>query len=110
MDMQDPSAGNSADKPGPIPFSISWPDQALEGTIAMSPDLGNPDGVTLEVHLAGKPSGSAALTEDDALDLALRLVGTIMNRRRVARERTRASRPSIYRRLEVVAGGKSPCR
>ena len=74
----------------------------------MSPDLGNPDGVTLEVHLAGKPPGSAALTEDDALDLALRLVGTIMNRRRVARERTRAPRPIIYRRLEVVAGGKSP--
>ena len=108
MDIQDPSAGNSADKPGPIPFSISWPDQALEGTIAMSPYVGDPHVVAIEVHLTGKPLGIAALTEDDALDLALRLVGTIMNRRRLARERTRAPRPIIYRRLEVVAGGKSP--
>ena len=107
MDMQDPSAGNSPGKPGPIPFSISWRDQALEATIAMSPDLGNPDVVTLEVHLAGKRLGSAALTEEGALDLALRLVGTIMNRRRAARGRTPAPRSSICT-LEVAATDRSP--
>jgi hypothetical protein len=81
MDIKHSMDGNSPGNPGPIPFSMSSPDQVLEGTIAISPYVGNPDGVALEVHLAGKCLGSAALTEEGALDLALRLVGTIMNRR-----------------------------
>ena len=81
MDIKHSMDGNSPGNPGPIPFSMSSPDQVLEGTIAIRPYLGNPDVVALEVHLAGKRLGSAALTEEGALDLALRLVGTIMNRR-----------------------------
>jgi hypothetical protein len=100
MDIQDPSAGNSPGKPGPIPFSMSWPDPALEGTIAISPYIGNAHVVALELHLAGKRLGSAALTEEGALDLALRLVGTIMNRRRAARGE-RSHRDQVSARLEV---------
>jgi hypothetical protein len=81
MDIKHAMGGDSPGNPGPIPFSMSSPDQVLKGTIAISPYLGNPDVVALEVHLAGKRLGSAALTEEGALDLALRLVGTIMNRR-----------------------------
>jgi hypothetical protein len=107
MDMQDPSAGNSPGKPGPIPFSMNWPDQALEGTIAIRPCVGNQHVIALELHLAGKRLGSAALTEEGALDLALRLVGTIMNRRRAARGRTPAPRSNICS-LEVAARDQSP--
>ena len=107
MNMQDPRAGNSPGKPGPIPFSMSWPDQALEGTIAIGPSVGNQHVIALELHLAGKRLGSAALTEEGALDLALRLVGTIMNRRRAARGRTPAPRSGICT-LEVAARDRSP--
>jgi hypothetical protein len=105
--MQDTSAGNSPGKPGPIPFSMSWPDQALEGTIAIGSCVGKPQVIALELNLAGKRLGSAALTEEGALDLALRLVGTIMNRRRAARGRT-TGHDRVPVRLEAVARNKSP--
>ena len=82
MHTRYPSAENSPSKPGPIPCSISWSDQALEGIIAISPCVADPHVVALELHLAGKRLGSVTLIEEGALDLALRLVGTIMDRRR----------------------------
>jgi hypothetical protein len=85
MKFEHPSMGQPPGQPGSIPFSMSSPHEVLEGTVAISPGLDNPDVVALEVHLAGKRLGSAALTEEDALDLALRLVGTITNRRKAAR-------------------------
>jgi hypothetical protein len=85
MDMNHPRAENSAGKPGPITFSLTLPRQALEGTIAISPDIGDHHLVAIELQLAGICLGSAALTEESALDLALRLLGAVMNRRRTAR-------------------------
>lgn len=82
--MDSPSVGNLPGGPGPIPFSASWPDQVLEGTLAINPCVGNAHLVTLDLYLHGRRLGSASLTEESALDLALRLVGTIMDRRRAA--------------------------
>jgi hypothetical protein len=84
MDIEHPKIGNLRGEPAPIPFFIAWPDHVLDGTIAIGPSVGNSPFVELEVHLAGKHLGSAALTEESALDLALRLVGTIMDRRKAA--------------------------
>ena len=84
MDINHPGAGSLAGKPGPIPFSLTLPRQALEGTIAISPYVDDPHVVAIELQLAGIRLGSATLTEESALDLALRLVGTVMSRRRTA--------------------------
>src|SRR5919106_3456390 len=43
MDIKHSMDGNSPGNLGPIPFSMSSPDQVLEGTIAIRPYLGNPD-------------------------------------------------------------------
>jgi hypothetical protein len=93
MDLKHPSAGNSPGKPGAIPFSMSWADQVLEGAIAISPCAGNPHVLELEFQLAGRRLGSATLTEESALDLALRLVATIMDRRRAREVTVGASAP-----------------
>jgi hypothetical protein len=85
MDVKHPSTGEPSGEPGPIPFSMRLPHQVLEGALAISHDVGDPDVVTLDVHLSGKRLASAALTEESALNLALRLIGTIMNRRKPAR-------------------------
>ena len=85
MDVKHPSTGEPSGQPGPIPFSMRLPHQVLEGAIAISHDVGDHDVVALDVHLSGKRLASATLTEESALDLALRLIGTIMNRRRAAR-------------------------
>jgi hypothetical protein len=82
MEVKHPSTGEPSGEPAPIPFSLNSPDQVPEGTISVTPHVGNPHMVALEVHLAGERLASAALTEESALDLALRLIGTIMNRRR----------------------------
>ena len=103
MDLNHPRAENAAGKPGPITFSLTLPRQALEGTIAISPDIGDPHLVALELQLAGIRLGSATLTEEDALDLALRLVGAVMNRRRTAL-RSSGRQPSMCdRRLALCA-------
>ena len=102
MDIQYTHAGSSPGKAGPIPFSMSSPHQVLEGTLAITHHVGDPHVVSIELHLGGIRLGSAALTEDGALDLALRLVGTIMNRRRAARVRTTAPRSSICYDLDAV--------
>lgn len=84
MDLKHLSTAEPPGKPGPIPFSATPPNHGLEGTISISPCVGNGHVVALEFHFAGKCLGTAALTEDSALDLALRVVGTIINRRRRA--------------------------
>jgi hypothetical protein len=84
MEVKHPCTGEQPGEPAPIAFSLNSPDHVLEGTISVTLQVGDPDLVALEVHLAGKRLGSAALTEDGALDLALRLIGTIMSRRRAA--------------------------
>jgi hypothetical protein len=97
MDVKHPSVGEPPGEPAPIPFSLNSPDYVLDGTILVIPHVGNPHMVALEVQLAGKRLGNAALTEDGALDLALRLLGTIMNRRRAAQtdtDRTRRVLPN----------------
>jgi hypothetical protein len=95
MDMNHPRAGSSAGKPGPITFSLTLPCQALEGTITIGPDIGDSHLVAFELQLAGIPLGSATLTEESALDLALRLVGAVMSRRRAAPLRSSGRQPSI---------------
>ena len=80
MAINHPNTGRPPGKPEPIPFSLTLPHQALEGRLMVRSELS--DGVAVELHLAGMRIGSAALTEEGALDLALRLVGTVMNRRR----------------------------
>lgn len=45
--------GNSPGNPGPILFSMSSPDQVLEGTLAISPYVGNPDIVALRKRPVG---------------------------------------------------------
>jgi hypothetical protein len=65
-----------------IPFSLTLPPQALDGTIMISPQVDDPATFVIEFQHAGVRLGSAALTEDGALDLALRLVGAVMQRRR----------------------------
>ena len=52
MDMNYPRAESSAGKPGPITFSLTLPRQALEGTIAISPDIGDSHLVAIELQLA----------------------------------------------------------
>ena len=64
MDMNYPRAESSAGKPGPITFSLTLPRQALEGTIAISPDIGDSHLVAIELQLAGIRLGSATLTEE----------------------------------------------
>ena len=104
MDINDSSAGSSAASSGPIPFSLTLPRQALEGTIAISPYVDDPHIVAIELELAGLRVGSAILTEESALDLALRLVGTVMNQRRAARLRSTVPRPSMCDRLPALHG------
>ena len=79
MDVKHPSTGEPSGEPGPIPFSMRLPHQVLEGAIAISHDVGDPDVVMLDVQLSGKRLASASLTEESALHLALRLIATIMN-------------------------------
>jgi hypothetical protein len=107
MDMDHPSAGSSA---GPITFSLGLPRLALEGTIAISPSVGDSAVVAIELQLAGIPLGTATLTEQGALDLALRLVGTVMTRRKAAMLRSTAPRPSVRDRPPAVPcpGGMQP--
>ena len=89
MEINHPRAGSSPGSPGPIPFALILPHHhTLEGTIAISPYVGDPHVVAIELQLAGIRLGSAALTEESALDLALRLIGTVMKRRRAARVRS----------------------
>jgi hypothetical protein len=102
VDTNHPNAGSSSCKPGPIPFSMSLPHQALEGTIEIGSYVGDQQVVVIELQLAGIRLGSAALTEEGALDLALRLVGTVMNRRRAKRTRSTASPSSIPHRLATL--------
>jgi hypothetical protein len=105
MDINHPSARSSPGKPGPIPFSLTLPHhQTLEGTIAISPYVGDPHIVAIELQLAGIRPGSAALTDESALDLALRLVGTVMKRRKAARVRSTAPRSSMCHRLPAWLG------
>jgi hypothetical protein len=82
MAINHPDIGRPPGKPEPIPFSLTLPHQALEGSIAIRPHLTDPHLVAVELQLAGIGLGSAALTEEGALDLALRLVGVVMNQRR----------------------------
>jgi len=83
MAVSHPNAGLPG-KPEPIPFSLILAHQALQGTIVIRRHASDPHNVAVEFQLGGIPLGSAALTEEGALDLALRLVGTVMHRRRAA--------------------------
>ena len=106
MDLNHPRAENAAGKPGPITFSLILRRQALEGTIAISPDIGDPHLVAIELQLAGICLGSATLNEESALDLALRLVGAVMHRRTA---RLRSRQPSMRdRRLALCADDMQP--
>ena len=82
MTMNQPHAGSRPTKPDGIPFSLALPDNAVNGTIVICPHVSDPATVAIELQLGGVRLGSAALTEEGALDLALRLLGTVMNRRR----------------------------
>jgi hypothetical protein len=109
MDINHPSAGSSPGKLEPIPFSLTLPlYKTMDGTIAISPCVGDPHVVAIELQLAGIRIGSAALTEESALDLALRLVGTVMKRRRAARVRSTAPRSSMCDRLPAWSGIEGP--
>jgi len=109
MDINHPSAGSSPGKLEPIPFSLTLPlYQTMDGTIAISPCVGDPHVVAIELQLAGIRIGSAALTEESALDLALRLVGTVMKGRRAARVRSAAPRSSMCHRLPAWSGIEGP--
>ena len=84
LTMNQPDAGSRPSKPDGIPFSLALPHHALNGTIVICPHISNPGTVAIELQLAGTSLASAALTEEGALDLALRLLGTVMDRRRAA--------------------------
>ena len=86
MAINHPNAGRPRGKPEPIRFSLTLPRQALEGSIMVLSELSDAYGVAVELQLAGMRLGSAALTEEGALDLALRLVGTMNWRRQHERE------------------------
>jgi hypothetical protein len=109
MDINHRSAGSSPGNPEPIPFSLTLPlYETMEGTLAISPCVGDPHVVAIELQLAGIRIGSAGLTEESALDLALRLVGTVMKRRRAARVRSTAPRSSMCHRLPAWSGIEDP--
>jgi hypothetical protein len=78
---------NAASPPGKaegIPFSLTLPPQAWDGTIVISPQVSDPATFVVEFQHAGVRLGIAALTEEGALDLALRIVGTIKQRRKAS--------------------------
>jgi hypothetical protein len=104
MDVEHRCSRELPGKPGPIPFSISSSHQAL-GILSIMPAVGDSHVVTVELHLGGTRLGSLALTGENALDLALRLVGTIMNRRRAVRT---GPTSNILHCLEGAAGDRDP--
>ena len=106
--MNHTSPGSSAGTPGPITFSLSLPRLALEGTIAIAPGVGDPPVVVIELQLAGIRLGSATLTEQGALDLALRLVGTVMKRRKSATLPYASLIPDPRQGVESRTGDNSP--
>jgi hypothetical protein len=72
----------AANPPAGVPFSLTLPHQDLDGSVAISTHVSGPATIVIEFQLAGVRVGSATLTEEGALDLALRLVGTVMGRRK----------------------------
>jgi hypothetical protein len=82
MTMNSTNAASPPRKIEGIPFSLTVPPQALDGTIVISPQVSDPATFVIEFQRAGVCLGSATLTEEGALDLALRIVGTVMQRRR----------------------------
>jgi hypothetical protein len=68
--------------PEPIPFSLTWRRQPVDGTVAIQPQISAPDVVVIDLELAGQSLSRATLTQEGALDLALRLIEAVMKRRR----------------------------
>jgi hypothetical protein len=78
-DRQD-TPGRPADKPAPIPCTVLSSDP-LNGLLAVH---GEGARVTLDVKVAGGRCVYLILEQDTAIDLSLRLTGTVMDQRRAA--------------------------
>jgi hypothetical protein len=74
------SASHPAGKPAPIPCTVLSGDP-LNGLLAVDSESGR---VALALDVLGKRSIHLILEQDAAIDLALRLTGAVMRRRRTA--------------------------
>jgi hypothetical protein len=81
MATTEDSAGGSARKPDPVHLSICLPRQNYDATLAVRPYVGGPPLVAVDVAMGAAHVASVALSEDAALDMALRLVAAVMRRR-----------------------------
>ena len=80
MATENDSASHPAGKPAPIPCTVLSGDP-LNGLLAVDSESAR---VALDVEVLGKRCIHLILEQDAALDLALRLTGTVMRQRRAA--------------------------
>jgi hypothetical protein len=80
MATENDSASHRAGKPAPIPCTVLSGD-ALNALLAVDGQGGR---VTLDLKVAGGRCVYLILEQDTAIDLSLRLTGTVMGQRRAA--------------------------